>query len=1780
MKNKQQIQWQSPILGQQTIRLRPMGWLNDMLPLRPPSLWRGYGPVRGLSWSPSLPELSWLFAAYSMLGVEMPLPRIEHRSHTRIQHGRSNFLRRKTAQKRKLTIPNWTRETPLRTIIRDDFTPIHKIQHKKRIEVSDFSHKQQNVPQFQWKQNTRGFQPPSISQTFLEKPSDSSVVEKPIRPIKEQISEHTVLQKKSKIHRKVLDIQKPSVLHFPNKITSIQVNDSSNILLRSNVPVHRKKPLEDNQFPSVSNKTKQNIREDITSRISSSTSNIETSFEKKGRLTKSEGLIHPNIQKITSKGVVKHSVTGQTKNNEQSVSSELPRITPKVWQRTKQFIVPKQVFENPLRPLIPLKNEENISNDPILSPRQHRDKAGSKSISKTKKQQMTLVEKTKGLITKENTAETLSKSPKIIQQSSNKSRIKTKSEKASVPSKPLPPKITWKRGSHIGSIWTLQKRQNIKTDKSFAIFNQIQSAPVTITKNIDDVKPDHIQRKSIDTQINTKSANIILQKPTPRRKQPKNKQPVESTIGIEPTANKISISTVTEKDKSRATDVSVFIPRRIPWRLRHSDTTISAPKSIQSYSVTKKSNPNFRTHLKPLESPIVNTTSNQISLAHTIQKQSNLNKSTESRIDHKVKSTEPVELSVEPRKIQHILWPNNRINKSFQLKDGRISTIQWPTVQPKSSIKNEGISFLRMEFKSTPIVVIPSIPSQQDPPQFVGKIETTTRELIQTKVPSKKTISNKETLSVVAWPLQKRRSLLKHFASKRPTSNRTISNIAQKQDRLVISTDNSTSIRQNFFSAPIRSNNSSRQVQLSPIIANSLIFPTPNIPIEVVHTNKSTNQPEITNILPKTTEISIDKTESNDVFINKHIKSENSVSQNTKSKENISSSENRNTKKIITTNVISKKSFKKYPASYVSKNSGYRRIFTSPGMRSIFRSNPLLKEIIEEFNIQPAAIQKATKEITSSLASIQWINSPIIEVSHVLKSSSNEVVSTSNVSNLNRDSAVFWTRNIDRTTPIIANKTLLIKPVIQNDIQQSTNQTNRSYNKPSKNQKQNIADILWRPTKLTVKRSIVSIDTSTDSTTPKRQQETTKNLFSKSKRSDEFQSKDITLRNNIIVEANTSKHKSSQLIHKIVIPSWNTPTVFSNPFQSKAGAQSFVSSQSLTSSLVYKPEVPGIDIQKTILPIENSIEVPNTTTKQSKVSIDADSNIITKLPNIKAERNQTVGKYPPNKNVKRRSRGYLRADITIPSHAISSVFSSIIQPEMKSGTVSMLRRSQLQFATPTSVDDSETNPDQIQISKEKNEARKVSEKSRITSTDRTIKEISKTVITSTSRSDNRWRLRKSLQKIKGIKDLSNPERKELHQQIVKRFTKFRTVQHQTFLRPNIDTATLLEPTNKSLQRIPQTSESKAVNIPKKTDKNTHHQKGFNQILSTLHRLVLSLPESNATNTTSRKYSFAKKYNSRSKSVSKYTRTRTPQLLHSKPIVSRETPTTLPIKIVAPQGIDNPILSKVHTDEVSNPEKNLKNNSTNSTTLQIPLPKRLGRGHSPFVKRKNISNNHTTTTYASNVEQQFIEDLPEVVDTSMSKPNTPQDITQPKVWKRKSGKLGKPISPRFLGKSSSTGILLKKSSTEISQQPVVDAPVPQKPNEIDNNSDAFMIDATGNLLTGIEAKKKLVEMGYKKVKPPSEPNSSSSNSFTWEAPKEAMQEIVKQTSMMQQESRHTVVKRKQNRVVRQRSLTELTEEQLFTILEELSSSSPQAQELLREVQMRVEEYFDFEKFRKI
>ena len=145
--------------------------------------------------------------------------------------------------------------------------------------------------------------------------------------------------------------------------------------------------------------------------------------------------------------------------------------------------------------------------------------------------------------------------------------------------------------------------------------------------------------------------------------------------------------------------------------------------------------------------------------------------------------------------------------------------------------------------------------------------------------------------------------------------------------------------------------------------------------------------------------------------------------------------------------------------------------------------------------------------------------------------------------------------------------------------------------------------------------------------------------------------------------------------------------------------------------------------------------------------------------------------------------------------------------------------------------------------------------------------------------------------------------------------------------------------------------------------------------------------------------------------------------------------------------------------------------------------------------------------------------------------------------------------------------------------------PQSADSVDAESDVFMVDATGNLLTGEKAKKRLKELGFARAestKPKSTSGMDTSGaSYTWEAPAEMMEEAVKQV----RKEMEVVEKVKESpssapRPVRQSVIKEWTEEQLLTILVELASSSPEANALLRDVQERVEEYFDLERFRKI
>ena len=169
--------------------------------------------------------------------------------------------------------------------------------------------------------------------------------------------------------------------------------------------------------------------------------------------------------------------------------------------------------------------------------------------------------------------------------------------------------------------------------------------------------------------------------------------------------------------------------------------------------------------------------------------------------------------------------------------------------------------------------------------------------------------------------------------------------------------------------------------------------------------------------------------------------------------------------------------------------------------------------------------------------------------------------------------------------------------------------------------------------------------------------------------------------------------------------------------------------------------------------------------------------------------------------------------------------------------------------------------------------------------------------------------------------------------------------------------------------------------------------------------------------------------------------------------------------------------------------------------------------------------------------------------------------------------------------SDVGVFLQPKGKAVDPADSVAKVSAQSADSVDSEADVFMVDPTGNLLTGEKAKKRLKELGFARTESAKSKKSSemdlSSGSYTWQAPAEMMEEAVKQVRKemaVQEKVKESSTPRP--RVVRQSVIKEWTEEQLLTILVELASSSPEANALLRDVQERVEEYFDLERFRKI
>ena len=148
-----------------------------------------------------------------------------------------------------------------------------------------------------------------------------------------------------------------------------------------------------------------------------------------------------------------------------------------------------------------------------------------------------------------------------------------------------------------------------------------------------------------------------------------------------------------------------------------------------------------------------------------------------------------------------------------------------------------------------------------------------------------------------------------------------------------------------------------------------------------------------------------------------------------------------------------------------------------------------------------------------------------------------------------------------------------------------------------------------------------------------------------------------------------------------------------------------------------------------------------------------------------------------------------------------------------------------------------------------------------------------------------------------------------------------------------------------------------------------------------------------------------------------------------------------------------------------------------------------------------------------------------------------------------------VAPMALMGQSDVGVFLQPKSKPAEQEESISKPQPQSADSVDSEADVFMVDPTGNLLTGEKAKKRLKELGFARTESVKSQKTSTmdttSGSYTWQAPAEMMEEAVKQVrkEMVVQENVRKSSTPKA-REVRQSVIKEWTEEQLLMILVEL------------------------------
>ena len=1648
--------WPSPLLALDPIRLRPMGWLDDLLPMRPPSLWRDRSLyARALRWQPDMADLSWLFDAYAMLGIEMPPPRIEHRTHQRSpQRGRlkgnarPTKLRRRRAPikgaNRPLAIPRWS--SPPQMVAPS------RTETQERVDSG---------PAFR---SRRTVAPPNLAKSFGSQPTllqratpsdavsrtkqpDTSTESTPTKRIPSESSKRS--RPETNRPSEVLKPRRPRVQRFPqlSSTASGDVGEAS-VLGRQRTPPpkvtwqqgHTRSPWRLNQTGRTLFNPQAVISQPSTVEDSSPRGmplQVEPSNLSQGRLTAKVSRIDQPLQR---------QISADSDEIERNVSKVLSPAEQIEWNPTKIDGMPDgSVEQGKVRMVAP-----PVPMELPPSPRKDLEESSTPKYSSDQ-----------------------SSAQQEVLRSKSRSDESPVEERRSETKPTLEPIV---RGPE----------RRPKTTAPITSSSSIQSG-TTSESEVDQPRQSNLSQPITQREFNRSREQVAIE----------NRRSTRKSI--------------------------VQVPTRVPWRLR---------RSVPFDSVSVEPN-------KTVPDQSVNTVYRQASTPVSQQ------------VDT------PVKRQRIPQVASWFLPQRQRLIEHFQTK--RSSVVQRGAADKLvSSLVDREVS-------------------QQSAERTTGQ---TTFDAISSK-------------TVFSY----------NFASPR-SSNITV------------------------FRAQ-------EQTMVAPIAAGTLVFPTPviqdssverTLATAVEKSNRKRTSPPAESTASKKTDASQVQVVSDDRSTNKEVDRP-TTKASTKSIEVEKSpglSQRKPTASVVPSESVSKvvtssqstegtagsRQENQYPESFVqSKNVYQRRSVQATGA-----SWRLRRTISSDARISPV-----TKALQKKAEQKRW-RQPYIPMSEDRSETnigSSLIQTPSQVStskSVFRAPSTFWQGSFTQNRGSVQLQSPMVFTTPSSEsVSPTTNfarsNTVRKTSKVSTQRRERTSTVpQWLPkqildtdapsTKTTISQPIPEARAKVPSSTPSRTLVRSVSWRRKPTFPDPFVAHRRSILPPQFIEVNAQSSSSSDRVNE-------------SGYRSSGGAE--VVSELMKSRVLQAPQSTVAPVRRVVAPTLSAAIVynstsPDTTDPQTGRSRTQNTKFTSQTQNAQSSdgttnldktRPKSIGKYAPNRSQSSQSltrvESEVVSDLSLPNDEYSAiasvqerdeatVFSDVEQEVQKTirrlvhrlpGTQQSLLRSQISLSTRWAKKLGIAPTAEVRMGWQLQRALISSGSlSPTTSTPRLQTDTNQFAIPSGVSSDlsspNVQRQPNQIVESTPSKRSQTPTVEIASQTVKRRLSNtqinriierqvafFRSAQRQSFLKAvqmteSVSSSSVPSPARGGLQQV--TGEMR-----KALQKMVFSSESKPLFLD-------SMPEIEATSVRALR-SEQRPESVDSRSTSKIRTVQRPKRLGIR------TPQWRP-------GVHTPASSMQHSRLPSVPKANQRSGTspiqTSSSVSDLSTASVIVPNTAPMTILQ--------TDDSTSSSQDLVSTDTNAVESSGSANKTSISKTASGQWRVSKGR-SSTVAPKALMGKSDVGVFLqpKRKATE-SEEPILKSS-PQSANSVDSEADVFMVDPTGNLLTGEKAKKRLKELGFARTESAKPKKSSamdaSSGSYTWQAPAEMMEEAVKQVrkEMSVQENVQKASTSKP-RVVRQSVIKEWTEDQLLTILVELASSSPEANALLRDVQERVEEYFDLERFRKI